>query len=614
MGKRRVNRESVRALKPSDKVLTSEELNKYEPNIDLRETTDDFWKVKTVPEMMELLEKRADIDIDARVMGMNKGQPIFGVKMDKKSFLEAAGSTATPNINLREMQYAAPTLKFKENFNDSDNASAGFGYGISNAGLVGSDFVPLLGGPFNHQQYIHDYLQATSQSFFAYHHDPIARLIVNLICDFSLGRSFRLDAVADDHVTEQIAQALWDATDKVNDFENMMNQVAKEISIYGEEMVWELPDSWSKIEYKIKTGQDSPAAFLPRFRLIDPTVIWDIITYPEDITRVLAYQWVAPTQYQIYTKDNKTGTTVPSLKFIYQQIPASQVDHWKINCVSDEKRGRGDMYPVLGYLKRLRDSVNYKVISEQKNSAWSIDTSIDGSQEDIQAYYQSQQQIGTFPPAGSEFIHSMKVKREYLGNNKTGGGGTETWEWCANMIAAGTGIPISYWGVSSGHGMSRASSMVATEPVVKKFEMRRRVFERILKRVFERTMNRFGIKAECEITFPEIVVQDRSAKLADLQLAQTNEWFSRERAATLASKEFDINKYDFDTEQDDIKNEQSLPQPMGSPLTTPGEMDSKAEVPGGPEPEAPQQPVKAASHPEGFDSKSKRSLRLGRGH
>lgn len=600
--------------------LIEKQLDSYEPSLP-ENRGDEFWDVNSIPAMCELLARRKDVELDARVMAISEaGALSYGHRISKEKFLEHAGDRS-PRINFSKLR--------ESGFNDSLNSSIQAGYGSSNDGLVGSDYVPLLGGPFYHQQYINGFLQATSQSFFAYHHDPIGRMIINTMVEFALGRSFRVDAKCSDEKMQKVAQALWDATAKVNDIEMMMSQAAKEIGIYGENMVWELPDSWSKIEYKLKFGQESPQAFLPRFRLIDPTVIWDIITYPEDITRVLAYQWVAPTQYQIYTHDKTSGQSVPSLKFIYQQIPASQVDHYKVNVVSDEKRGRGDLYPVLGYMKRLRDLVNYRVISAQKNAAWSIDTTIDGSQDDIDAYYADQQSLGTFAPGGSEFIHSSKIKREYLGNSGGGGSADASWEQCANMIAAAT-LPISYWGISTSHGMSRASSMVATEPVVKKLEMRRRVYERMLMRMFERTMNRFGIEAECEVTFPEMVVQDRSAKIADLLLVNQSDIFSRRRVSEMISKEFDVSKFDFDQEQQEIREEASLPQPMQNPLSSPGQMDNgqldqKAETPGGTEPEAhagmsqataqlPAQSPKGMTHPEAPDASQRRSTRLGRGY
>ena len=47
--------------------------------------------------------------------------------------------------------------------------------------------------------------------------------------------------------------------------------------------------------------------------------------------RCVAGALSAPTQYQMFTQADKGGERVPSSKFIYQQIPAEQVLHYRIN-------------------------------------------------------------------------------------------------------------------------------------------------------------------------------------------------------------------------------------------------------------------------------------------
>jgi len=310
-------------------------------------------------------------------------------------------------------------------------------------------------------------------------------------------------------------------------------------------------------------------------RLVDPSAIWEVVTYPEDITRVLYYQWVAPTQFQMYTgRDN--GEAVPGSKFIMQQIPGEQMQHHKVNSVSNEKRGRSDLFPVLGYLKRLRDTVNYNLVSLQKQAAWSIDTTVTGGQADLEAYAQEQEALGTIAPAGSEFVHTDKVKREYLSNQGAkAGGASSAFEWCMSMVAAGTGYPISYFGTHLSGGQTRASAIVSTEPIAKRLEARQLVYERIVQGMWKRVMSHFGIKAECETTWPEIITADRTAKLKDLALAEELRWISPRRAATIASKELQVSKYEYDTEQKNIEEDkaQGLGQPTvgaPAPLTAPG--------------------------------------------
>ena len=64
------------------------------------------------------------------------------------------------------------------------------------------------------------------------------------------------------------------------------------------------------------------------------------LLHPEDITRAVL---------SVGKSDGIrfTNGAVPSSKFIVQQVPADQMDHYKINCMSNEE-GRSDLSQRLG--------------------------------------------------------------------------------------------------------------------------------------------------------------------------------------------------------------------------------------------------------------------------
>ena len=520
--------------------------------------------VHTTPELMALLESDSKIEVDARVLAYHPEEGTLGIRRfsTRAKFLEAA----------KKNQGRKLTSKFREAV-DSFGDDSGYASGASR---VGDDYVPLLGGPFNKQLYYYDYLRMHALAFHAYHHDPMAKHVVQMTRDFTLGRGFRVDS------EDKEALAVWRAFEEVNDLPLLMEQLAIELSIYGESMVWWLPDGATKIGFRLSPAQEPAKGIIPRIRLIDPSVIWEIVTYPEDISRVLYYQWVAPTQFQMYT-GRDGGSTVPGSKFIMQQIPGADVQHHKVNSVSNEKRGRSDLFPILGYLKRLRDSVNYSLVSLQKQAAWSIDTTITGSQADINSYADEQEALGTVAPAGSEFVHTDKVKREYLSNaGAKAGGSSTTFEWCMSMIATGTGYPISYFGTHLSGGQTRASAVVGTEPVTKRLEARQIVYERVVQQMWKRLMQKFGKgSATCEVTWPEIITADRTAKLKDLALSEAQGWIASRRAATIAAKELQVSRYDYDAEQGSIAEDKaqglgSTVAPSPAPLSTPGAASPEA--------------------------------------
>ncbi len=529
--------------------------------------------VRTTAELMAFLEsdEGKNAQVEARIIAHKPGVG-FGIrKMKREAFLEAWKKNSDGRKTFRE------TFRDIKHFQEDDFSRGGIGnFGFSNGNTVGQDFTPLLGGPFYKQLYYWtDYLKMHQDCFFAMNHDPIGKATVEIITDFVMGKGFEV------RWEDADAQAMWDAFDEVNDFQNLMNVFCRELSGYGENMLWWLPDNQKYIAF----GRDVDKvekAYLPRIRTIDPSNIVEIITHPEDITRVVSYVWMTPTQYQTYTaKDQKTGELVNGTKFIYSQIPADQIAHVKINAVSNEKRGRSDLFTSLGYMKRLRDSVNYEIISQQKNSAWSIDTTIEGDDADISAYTQQQQELGTIPNAGSEFVHSPAVKRDYLSNQGgSGKGSSQAFEWALSMCSMATRIPISWYGTHLSGGSTRASAIVSTEPVAKFIEGR----QTVMKDTIGAVAKRFAAwmkkpEASYEVLMPEIITQDRSAKLKDLYLAQEARWISPRRAGEMAASEFQMRDYEWEQEQADIEEQAEDEPPIGAtPLTQPpaaGDMTTK---------------------------------------
>lgn len=562
----------------------------------------DPWKVKTTVDMIECMKRDKNILIDARILCRKKKTHLFETK----------------RIQKRE-QFINLFQECEKQFRESDPwASDDFRFG---GNLIGQDLIPMMGGPFQKQLYMHDYLYMHGLAFHAFHHDPIARAAITIMRDFTLGRGYK---VSFDNPEDQAA---WDAFDAANKLQQQFQSMAMELSMYGEIMWRFLPKNELYVTYNVAASQKSPTGLIPRVRLMDPSMCWEIVTFPEDIMRVLYYQIVSPTQYQMYTGQDG-GKPVPTMKYIWQQIQAEEILHHKINCVSNEKRGRSDLFPVFGYLKRLRDSVNYSIVAMQKASAWAIDTAIEGSQADIDRYIESMNNGNTIPPAGSEFVHTKKIERTYMSNAAAGskGGGNQAFEWALSMVCAGLRIPINYFGTHLNSGQNKASALVATEPTAKLFEERQQTYIQILTDIKRKAFAQMGRnpEAEMEVTFPDIITQDRSAKLKDLALGEEMSWISRKSAATIAAKELGLDTYDYEEEmkeigdqkQDDMESAQKMM--TDNPLTQPG-LDPNAaptDQKPGQEPKDPKKGGEAekeqapADKKTAITSKSKRDARL----
>lgn len=575
-----------------EKCLRSAVLNRNSYNPKTYEYDDSFrpWDgsdpmgIHTTHEMLEHLEKHPHVELDAQVLHLRRyddgKSKLVPRKVNKSSFIESFKKDSGRGIKMRKG--SGKILDLKEG-GSLDFSTGGFGIGgfgdSSTAGssFIGQDFTPLLGGPFYKNLYFYtDYIRMHAEAFFTYHNDPIARGLANISKHFVLGTGFEVQCDMNDRYGK-IAMAAWRAFYEANNLGEQIDQITDESGIYGEVMLWELPHGQTKITYRLGDLDKTPFGIIPRVKLIDPSNIVEIITYPEDISRPLMYVWLQPTQYQIFTsgfgqdKDSPSmpANIQPTLKFIYRQIPAEQMMHVKINGVSNEKRGRSDFFPIFNYLKRLRDAVDYQMIALEKVSAWAIDTTVEGDQTDIDNYIAAQQSLGTIPPAGSEFVHSKGITRAYQGNKEAASHSSDVLQWALSMACAGYGVPTSWLGTHLSGGATRASALVATEPVTKRMEHRREFLKRnVIQKLWQLCMKRAGLpQIDCDIIFPELITQDRSAKLKDLQMAQQMRWMSPQRCATMAAKEFQAQKYDYASELKDMEEE--IPQiPM--PLLDPG--------------------------------------------
>ena len=241
--------------------------------------------VRTTAELCAYLENNKDTELEARTICYSKDDNrFFKSDISKKTFLEQFKSNNRLTARSPKFRECFSKLREQDAFALGANATTNpnnYGYSYANSGLIGDDFYPLLGGPFYKQLYYYnDYLTANSAAFFAYHHDPIARGLIDITANFVVGRGFRFDCDND------IAMALWKAFEEANDLQNRVYVMCKELSIYGEVMPWWLPDNNIYVTYRPTKGQAVPKGVIPRIRSLDPTNINEIVTAPEDIENV----------------------------------------------------------------------------------------------------------------------------------------------------------------------------------------------------------------------------------------------------------------------------------------------------------------------------------------
>ena len=357
-------------------------------------------------------------------------------------------------------------LREDDYFAADDTSTGGFGadYITGSAAVYGNgrnpdqEYIPLMGGPWAKQLYLHQYLDMHAKAFEAFNHNPWAHQLIMLTTYFTLGRG--IDHTCNNIDLDEELREFTDRTDFYARFENMMT------------------DCWWSGEMFIEWYDNDGERGRTDFRTADPSTIWEIVTDPEDIRKVYYYHQQYSTPMQMYTKPN-----MPQLRYIIRQIPADQISHFKLNVSEYEKRGRTDLFSILGWAKRLKDLMNAHVIKGILEGAFCWDITVSSGDNDVTAL--GLQMPDPFSP-GSTFVHTNAVKLEAKSAGISGSNITPMIDSLSNALAVGTGQPKEFIGMSA-RG-ARAGVLTAVEPGTKRYESRQQFEMRIAYVVFDRVI------------------------------------------------------------------------------------------------------------------------------
>lgn len=411
-----------------------------------------------------------------------------------------------------------------------------------------TEFVPLTGGPFYRQLYIYDFLRMIAYAFEAHNHNPVAKAIIRIITQYAFGRGF------DVRIDDDKKKKLWeDYEEKYNITRNICQFWSKEAEIYGDFML-------NKRTWKS----------------IDPSTVLDIVTDAENVDHEFYYYQSFPTAYQMYTGFRVPGELgsekAKASDYIVRQIPASDVLHMKINCVSNEKRGRSTLFPILGWLKRVKDLYNAQVIREWLYSSFIWDVSVKGSASDVSAFAA---QFPNMPNPGTPYFHNQAVELKPMAALESRGtrGGSMGGE-LLSFIATACGIPREFLNVQSQGGGSRVQALTSAEPFTKAIEDVQSRWEAFITEMFKTMLDQNGIKYEegdIEVLFPSVTKDTTTETIANLALVEAQGWLSKRTAGEMAAKELNITTYDFEDEQSKLKKDQEDGMNLtSSPVPPPG--------------------------------------------
>ena len=411
-----------------------------------------------------------------------------------------------------------------------------------------TEFTPWFSGPY-YKNLPYAYFPGMAAAREAANHNPVAKRIIDLLCQYALGRGFEIRCN-----DEKISQ-MWRAYQKKNRIRHKLRKHwAREYLVDGE-------------------------VFVDKIRMVtvDPSTIMDIVCegYGEYIDQVLYYQQMYQTATQVWS-----GIKVPGVagsedskfgRWIIRQIPYDQIIHIKTNVTSQEKRGRSVLYPILGWLKKLKDLYTAQVLGEQLRASFVWDDEVKGDQSDVNAHGSKYAYI---PVAPSIFVHNESVTRKPLAPmaGVTGSGASNIGQELLAFCATAIGIPKDHLNVIGSSG-SRATAIVGSEPFTKVIEDLQEDLTDLLDQVIENFCERVGEEYDedqWQVVFPSVTKDTVSEYVSNVSTAEAQGYISKRRAATMVAQELECDNYDYDIEQKEMADDQKEQERMNPPIVPAG--------------------------------------------
>jgi hypothetical protein len=395
-----------------------------------------------------------------------------------------------------------------------------------------TEFTPLFGGPYYKQLYLYDMLTMHARAFETKNHNPLAKRIIDLFAQYSFGRRFKW------RIKDEKKSKVWeDHAKKINLIQRLSKFWVSEYLTFGELFIDKV--TWNSI---------------------DPSSVWDIITDPDDITNVYYYYQCYSTPFAQFTGHKVVGAPgsekVKPVEFHIKQLPFDQIMHMKRNVTSFEKRGRSTLYPVLGWLKRVKDLYDAMVVRAQLAATFVWDIEINGSQDDVNNFVSGESDaFGT----GKTFYHNQQVKRQPMAAlpSSSSHGDSGMASELMSFIATGVGIPKDYFNVMGSGGSNRATALVGAEPFTKLIEDIQADFEHFLLEMVKVVFEQAGIEYEdgdIEFIFPSVTKDTTTETVANIQIGELNQWLDKQTAAEMFAAEMNITTYEYEAVKKKLKD------------------------------------------------------------
>ncbi len=385
------------------------------------------------------------------------------------------------------------------------------------------------------------YLEIHNACYEAYNANPLAFAIIELTTSFVLGEGITVSA--NDKRVQQVIDAFW--YNPENRMDERVYSLCTELALYGEVFV----------HFFVNRYDGSVV-----IRQIDPSLIDEIETDPEDVEKPLRYHRRPIGQTMMTTSGDpppKFDPTKPADTQGQWFVAGKEVMQFAINKVSNAKRGKSDLATLLPWLRRYKDWLTDRVRINKFKAAFLWDVTL--NKADKTTIDRKKMEYAYPPEPGSVIIHNEAEKWTAVEPKINANDVSEDGRQIKLMVAIGASLPEHY--LSDGDNGNRATAAEMSLPTLLKFKRRQRMIRYVLTCILDRVINeatRVGklgprVDTTYEITFPEIdsgehhtLAQGMSWLVPALQAAKHQGWVSDETAMRImfefCGEEVDIHE------------------------------------------------------------------------
>ena len=295
-------------------------------------------------------------------------------------------------------------------------------------------------------------------AFHLYEMNPMAHRILEMTKDFVVGEGITF--TAEDPEVEKVLTEFWN--DPVNAWNLKQGQRVMELGLYGEQFY---PVAVNDVDGKVRMGY------------LDPAAVAKVLADPENVEIIRQVK-----RKGSLTQVQKTYDVVnldEDLKSKTYGYLTGEIFFFAINKVANSLRGRSDLFSLADWVDGYDQFLFNRLERSHLMNVFLWDVTLEGmGQTDIDAWLKKQ----GIPKPASLRAHNERVKWKAVVPELGAHDASEEAKLFRNMILGGAGYPPHWF--AGGEGITRATALEMSTPVMKRLKTRQRYFKYMIELIF----------------------------------------------------------------------------------------------------------------------------------